>query len=566
MTNTIREFLTNNSQNRADKELRRRQGLVRFSEYLPSGVDSVWPCTLSRFTQARPWSYWDPATFEKALELLEGSKERTLLAISTWAHSVNLGFDNIFRKAPISDHEEFISESDSADLLRMATGFHPEYLRYAQQIFANLLTPYWAVLKKGNVEGKFDLNGAIHLMQSKGCGLLIAGYDDRVRNAIAHGEVFFRGIGIQYGPSVARYEIASYEFAEKFDTLTRTSNALAAALLTFIARNETLRATLRTQLPLSIVSLITAADYEWNGLSVVGVVESNLRRTGKQLHIFLKTPIRHSTAILLEAARISMRLIDYGASDYSRFLFDVDHGTSVSSTVAIPASHLAQLLQDDAPFSHIGELFTETQLLWFSERKKVAQFKVFSLLLGSNMRLFGEDYLTHLQSAGLLRGAGRYLIRRIKNRSAGGIPMLHVLAVLRRPADASNKELLKQICLRIISSVSRRWIRPKTSILEKGRNWPKQPVYVWVALYRLDGTIRWLDMGGWPSGNLIVEAEWISNNHKPPIFVRRPQEIWKGLRFRYEMDLQAVAKAASEVADVINSMNQDHQVSPNASE
>jgi hypothetical protein len=71
--------------------------------------------------------------------------------------------------------------------------------------------------------------------------LFIAGYDDRVRNAIPHGETVFRGEGvIQYGRDIANYSLAPFEFLSRYDQLCRTSNGLVIALLLFWREMKTI--------------------------------------------------------------------------------------------------------------------------------------------------------------------------------------------------------------------------------------------------------------------------------------------------------------------------------------
>ena len=123
---------------------------------------------------------------------------------------------------------------------------------------------YWSVLKKGDVRGKYDLRGAVNLINQKGHHFLIEGYNDDIRNAVAHGEVVFRGLeSIQYGPDVANVNFASFQFLSVFDCLWRTSNNLAFALLLFIARNkDDLANTNEFILPPSIMAFLAAAGIE----------------------------------------------------------------------------------------------------------------------------------------------------------------------------------------------------------------------------------------------------------------------------------------------------------------
>lgn len=77
--------------------------------------------------------------------------------------------------------------------------------------------------------------------------------------------------------------------------------------------------------------------------------------------------IRSRVATLLEVARIAAKLVDYHAAKYSRFLFEVNYGLDVPSLAIIEVQQLRNLLNEEAPFSRINEIFPDTQLLWHDE-------------------------------------------------------------------------------------------------------------------------------------------------------------------------------------------------------
>lgn len=191
----LRDFLATDPLASADIQLKRRKSIERFSEYLSADMPNLWLSSLSRFASTPPWSYWDTELLRSALKILETSADRTVSALETWAGRIGVGFENLLRPAPTSGYEEGLTDDKPQDLLRLATEFHPEYLRCTEHIFTNLLTLYWAILRKGAVKANFDIKGALALIQSKRCNFLLSGYDENVRNAIAHGEVVLQEQG-----------------------------------------------------------------------------------------------------------------------------------------------------------------------------------------------------------------------------------------------------------------------------------------------------------------------------------------------------------------------------------
>ena len=553
MTSPIRNLLQTDPLAVRDSELRHRDGLHGFSEYLPLDADENWARALSVFVRSRPWRYWDENTLSEALTVLEHSVERTAEAITEWGRQISTGFDSLFKMSAAADYEEALDVNKPRDLLRLATEFHPDYLRSAEHSFSNLLTIYWAVLKKGSVTGKFDLRGAVALVNRKHA-LLTDGYDDQVRNAIAHGETVFRGEGvIQYGPNIANYSLAPFEFLSRYDQLWRTSNGLLIAVLLFLARNEkNLLSRSNFRLPVSIAVFLAAAGIERPGLAVIAHIESDTPRGGKRLHLFLQSNFRWRVQVLSDCARLSMYLLNHGASHYSRYVFDVNHGHSVSSLVMIKPDRLDELIRTEAPLPQLSEAFDENLLLWYDESRFRHILKAWRAMLTSHYQIFREDFQRQMTTAGFLQGSNDYHIRKIENASVGGVRRVRVTAVLRQPADANDRGRMRQIIRSIVKRMSSVKVRTNPSGLENHWSVSGSPSYIWISLHKVDGSLRWLSNGGWQSGNLVAVAEKLRKRKLDPVFVPNPEEVWHDIRLRYAIDIDAYAEAMNNLARVMD--------------
>ena len=360
---TLRDFIGKDPIAAADAESKLSEGSAFFGNYIPSSIDSLWLRVLSKFSNDIPLRYWDKEIIEKALTILEKDNLKTHDALLAWKNRIGIGFDYLFRRAPIEKSEVNLSTTIAPDLLALSNEFHPEYLRRCEYIFTNLIVLYWAVSKKGSVQSKFDITGASAILKSKGYELLLSGYDEEIRNGIAHGQVIFGSFDIQYGDSHFPYKLNADEFLYLFDTLWRTSNSLAIAILLFLARNQASFPAVNNVLPTSIITLIAAAETERTGLSITGVIESEIQ-SGRQLHVLLKTVFRKRESVLLECAHIAFRLLDAGAVSYSRYIFEIDQGMKVDSMVAILPYKLA-LLQNES-YERFSEIL-DSQLIWTHE-------------------------------------------------------------------------------------------------------------------------------------------------------------------------------------------------------
>jgi len=352
---------------------------------------------------------------------------------------------------------------------------------------------------------------------------------------------------MQYGPEVANVNFASFQFLSVFDSLWRTSNNLALALLLFIARNkDDLANTNNYVLPPSIMAFLAAAGIERTGLNVVGVVESEIHGLGKQLHLAVQTFSLYRPLVLLECAQLTMHLLENGGGGYARYLFDIDQGKSISSLVIVKPDRLAELLQENAPIERLGEIFDDAPLLWYNESKLRTNLKAWKYLFKSHMGNAREEIVTGWRNAGIIsRGRGRYLIRKVENVSAGKIARINVTAVLRYPDDVSDRELIREIIYSIIKRTSKIWIDTKKVGFEGDKGRIARPKYIWLRLCRLDGTIRWLNSCDWASGNLAAMAERVYGLFTRPIQIRNPEEIWKGILIKYSMDMELIKNLMS---------------------
>lgn len=332
---TLREFLQNDPLISADAKLKEQEGLEFFSEFLIDTVQPIWLRVLSNFTRNAPLRYWDRVAIQKGLEVLEADKQRTLEALAEWKNRIGIGFEYLFRRATIERYEENLTTTKSSDLLLLANEFHPEYLRRCESVYTNIITLYWAILKKKSVQGKFEITGALSLLKAKGYKVLTSGYEENVRNGIAHGQVVFEWDEIKYGENRSLYKLEINEFLKLFDEIFRTSNSLAISILIFLANNQILLSKTKNILPTSIIILIASAHVERQDFKVLGIVESQLSKDISQLHISMKTGFINRTAVMLDCARAALRLFDAGATSYSRYLFEIHQENGVDSLLGI---------------------------------------------------------------------------------------------------------------------------------------------------------------------------------------------------------------------------------------
>jgi hypothetical protein len=545
---TVKDFLTDDPLARFDRDFAKIEVSQRFGELLPQPAPFQVFGALLPFVTEIPWRYWDPETVKLALLLLEEDQERTIQAIKSRRIPLNRGMDNLFRPSRVIDEEKAFSQRQSLGVVRLATEFFPEYLRWVEHVFGNLIEVYWAIKKRGGVDGGFGLRGGTTLLAQQGLDYLLNGYVENIRNAIAHGNFNFTGLDIEFGDvRPDRYSVT--EFLRTFDELCRTSNGLGVALILFWARNNP-ASRLNDSIPLSIVTRFAAGGVNRTGLTLVGAVESYTPLVGRQLHVAVRMSMQSRTLVFGECCRVAMHLLDAGAKNYERFLIEIDHGKHVNSLAVMLPKIFENILKNNEPIERLSEAFSETQLLWFNEGAWKTRLRAWHIILLTGVRHMKLDILNNWRELGLWVGKGRFLIREVENLGIQGIARLRIRAVLKNPTDAQDEHIIKEIIHEIVKTGKWRFVKSRGQFLDSGIAWRKRPSHIFVELYRVDGTLRWLSSGGWQSGNLVALAEYTRGN-QDPIIVDNPEEIYKGIRIRYSMDSEKAREALHKLTKLI---------------
>ncbi len=556
----LKDFLEREILGTASGKIRSNAGIKKFLKFLPEGVSQDWGMILSRFALNSPWTYWDKNTVNEALNILEIEVERTIEVINFRSNEIGIAIDNLLRLSPALTFEESLDASKSRDLLQLATEFHPEYLRHNEHIFGNLLSLYWSILKKKSVQGNFDIRAAVNLVETKGHKSILLGYDDRIRNAIAHGQVIFKGLdSIQYGNDNANYSILPSEFLRIFDNLWRTCNSLTIALLLFLVRNEQETIDKGISFPPSLIAFIASSIIERKTLSITGAIESETYLAGKQLHIFVRTSYLRREWFLYDCMRISALLLKHGANGYERFLFDIDQAKNVSSQVIIKSTVLAKLLENPTtPLEQMNEALNDTPLLWFNESQFLHRLKSWKEIFSSLAELNWKDLENQWENAGFRISNQSYRIIKVKNQSTDKVRRIQVYAVLNNHEFIDDRNFIKRVVRKIIKRASKMTVKKESTFSGRFSTYGF-PTYVWVSLYKNDGTYRWVTAGGWLDGNLIATGEKVFSYFKPPISIANPEEIWKGIRFRFSIDAPAYAEAMVGIATTLSEIKQDKE-------
>jgi hypothetical protein len=506
------------------------------------------------FVELVPWRYWSNDQAEYAHRLLRKDFDRSERAIRGRGSSLNIAFNTLFALGSFDSSEESLDHNRAAEMVAVATELLPAYLRWTEHIFGNLLEVYWAVGKKSNEQGRFDLKSATAQLKQRGHDDLLRGYSEDVRNAIAHGEVRFSFPDIHFG-AVRPTALSSTELLRLFDDLRRTVNALAVALIDFWGELERSGRSTGQDVPIALAVRIAAAGVNREGLTMIGAVESETPLAGKQLHVAVDTIDKRRTLVFGHVFRIATRLVKAGAVNYDRMLFGIEQGEPVQSLVALDPMKLKELLEQGAPLERLPDTLDETQLMWFDESPARVRLRIWGTAIRSGWADAKRQIYINWHETGLYLGRGKYRLRKIDNLSIKGKARVRVIGVLKDPLLENDREQIQEIVAELMKEGRKRRVRARGAFLDKGIPWRKKPSHVYVDLYKEDGPIRWLRSGGWIGGNLAAVGEkcWGKQEHN---LVKRPEDIHRGIRLRYSIDPIAAAEVAAKLHELMNQVQE----------
>lgn len=265
---------------------------------------------------------------------------------------------------------------------------------------------------------------------------------------------------------------------------------------------------------------------------------------------------------MYDCIRTSALLLKHVANGYDRFLFDIDQAKNVSSQIIIKSTVLEKLLDNPTtPLERINEALDDTPLLWFNEGQFSHRLKSWKEIFSSLFELGWKDIENQWEQQGLRISNQSYRIIKAKNLSTESVRRIHIYAVLNNHDFINDRNFIKRVIKKIIKRASKMTVK-KESTFRKRFSTYGRPTYIWVSLYKNDGTYRWVTSDGWLGGNLIAVGEKIFSYFKPPISIPNPEEIWKGIRFRYSIDAPAYAEAMVNLATTLSEIEKDRQNNP----
>lgn len=532
-----------------------------FLDFLESdhGISKTWLSFLSDFLIKTELSYWDLETLKLCLDFLEKKPDKTIESISRCQSELNVGISEFYRLFHSDQFEKQNGKSLGEKIYEISNVFHPSYLRLSEHCYNNLLVVFYDLVRNQKRNKQRELKNRFSCLKDKGLNFLTKGYNDKVRNAIAHGELSFESMNILYGPENHQLKLSFSELIILFHDLVRTVQTIYFSLLIFISRYKQKNEKSESSIPYEIISKAAFSPLERKKFNYLGAAESKIISGETVLNLFLESEFFSRDVIILDALRISRNVLELGGSNYPSFYIEINSNKKNLALVRINASKLAMCLSEDMSVTDLSKVFDDTPMIWTDSSKMMRRYRtakcIWDNLFKDSIKEIFNDTKSLIYNDPYLT---KYRIRDYENCSVDGTPRLHIYASLERSLLKISSHEVKMIVRSIISIAKKKLINSNPSSFKRNIPQPKRCVYIWVTLYQQDAPIQWLKSGGWMSGNILCTAEWIKDEKYSPIYIKKPQETWSGIRFRFEIDKEEYNKALNSVVNLLDNLKGNH--------
>ena len=519
-----------------DIELPARELSVRaaFSTWLPSGALDDWGYALAPFATQRPLKYFDPTEVDQCLSVLEANSGITFGVLAAQSAEVTHAMHSLVGPSPSSRRERIGPFGGPSDFVDFDVVWNPEYQRLVEHALNHLANVLLGVM--GKRAGKDYLSMALanrigHLAKN-GFPNLVSGFDSAVRNAVSHGSVTFTPRSVRFTDKKRTAEYSPGEFMDLFDRLRRGCNALSIALCLFVLRNlPRPGAKSRQELPLGLLLLALKGRASHSAFTVDRLFPSRTDDGRAQLNIACTTSLRGREMHRYHSLQVCARVQDLVGFAFRRFAVVMDCARPTDVSVFLDAARLQRARAKHEPIEALKDII-DAELLWYDATGLRGRVERFLMIARSSWIKTRSSITEDLKPQGIRPLRSSYIVRDVENASDGRLRRLHVLAVL-TDSDDTSQERLREITRHIVRRTRRRWVRPDNLGITRGMR--RRPSYIWVRLHQRDNALRSLDTATSRSEGLLLRAEWIPRSAvHPALFVKQPDETWKGIRFQFE--------------------------------
>jgi len=509
-----------------------------FGSWLPAKPTDDLRLSLEPFTKSRPLCYFYRDVIDICLRLFEGNPNDTLRALRSHEGAVTHAILSLLRRGASWGMEEALSLQTPKQIAELERIWHPEYQRYIEHIYNNLITVLLDIL--GKLDGKdyvgLTLANRIQKLGDKGYPELANGADATIRNAISHGGVRYGHLKITYHSSNQTVELLPTSFTDYLDSLADICSSIMASLLLFVCRDQRTVETVGYQrLPLGIRFLLIRGVTHYSGFILESAADSGAGSTSI-LNLYCISRTKARMVHRFDGVSVASQAIVYGGGGYDRIAVSIDCGGPVPTYSPYKVKELKDALRPGASRKLLAKILDpRSELLWYDVpalSRKLYALKSSIHAAWSNMK---DEVIAQWRQSDLEVLRSRYDLRfnRVHgNKSVERLRRIEAHAVL-AANEVPTRELIEKIILHASRRLRRKLLRSK-DISGRSTLLARRPKYVWLKVHEADGRLRELETRAVGHPSLLAVSEWIHRSHRTkPILVKNPDKTTRSYRIRF---------------------------------
>ncbi len=520
-----------------EREIRKKYILRKFHYIVSDSTFTDFHYSLYRFAKNKPFEFFDKSTVKKMLTFFDNNRSAFYEGLIRFHKEITSAIFSTLRESESWNKEENLDLNKIANIIEFENLWHPEYIRYCEHIYSNLIKIPLHVLErkkeKNYIEGQ-TLPNQVNLLKQHNLGEIVNGYNKIIRNAISHGGVNFKLHEIHYIDKYKGKEetvkLSPREFLKIFDSLTNTCHSIIISMILCILQKDNAKEAVKT-LPLGLKFLFAEAFTTFKGFKVTSIVESEIAQNKEQLNILMYTDSLSRGMHILQSSIICANLIKFGVQDFDRFGITVDCGKEVPSSIFYNFDNLKKIINENLPVGNLIQAI-ETSLLWYDNSRIKKSFDKWKIIIHYSKETFKTIFHERLKKEEIFKFTDKFFVKKIENKSTNTKRRLLAYVILKDIQDIlkiNGDELLAGLIVNIVANLRKNNISLSKDLFGKGFI-KRKPIYVWSYLCLENKRMRnILDNNNW-----LIKIEWI---YKPdqfnPIFVKAPDFFSNNYRIKF---------------------------------
>jgi len=531
---SLNDLFENHSICKFQRKLRKDFVLNKFKEFIDEDSFNDWHYSLYPFAEKRPLKYFDESVIKYLTQFLIKHDVHFLESIVELTYEITNGIFSTVREGSSWNLEHSLLLNSPSDIIEFERVWHPEYQRYCEHIFNNLIKVPLSILSKMKAKDylRLTLTNQINILNDNDLEYLTTGFNSTVRNAISHGSVNFQLMDIEYVDRKKTETLFPMQFAKLFDSLVDISHSIVISLILVLGEKDSkIKRRGIDQLAVSLQYLYFDGINSHPGYKIQHMVQSETIKSQHQLNLScrLSSPVRltHQFESLYTAWLIQTKSI----SGYERFAFSIDCGKEIKASIYFDGIALQQCINQNLPLEKSSDVI-ETSMLWFDAPAWKRKRYIWSNVISIGKQVAKRDIISNWEKSNLHFARYRYFFKKIENKSSDKIHRVDAICIL-KPSYFFDLDIMLKIIRQVVRRMRRRLISTKDF---DGESWMKRrPQYIWLRIFLNDKRERELiKNSGFPSDNLVVKAEWISRKYRNnPIFVKNPNMLHNKIRLHF---------------------------------